>query len=193
MDTFTQSTKKSLEQADDKIEVTRLNTDQKLESIRRLEDRIELVNLSVSKLETLVIKTKGDIYDAMGQQRGFFEDSCVKVDDKTQKIKHQILDVKYWIETYTNSHKDIDRTINSVKTELKGDYERAMFAIKQKLDVRVMNENMQTLTSLLKLKFKQVENVKDGLRDMLVYQKYFYPLKVQSVITENMQNFKLAN
>lgn len=27
---------------------------------------------------------------------------------------------------------------------------------------------------------------------MLVYQKYFYPLKVQSMITENMQKFKIA-
>jgi len=44
----------------------------------------------------------------MNQQREFFAESCVKVDDKTQKIKHQILDVKYWLETYTNSHKELD-------------------------------------------------------------------------------------
>jgi len=48
-----------------------------------MEDRIELVNSNVGKLETLIIKTKGDLYDAMSQQRSFFEDSCVKVDDKT--------------------------------------------------------------------------------------------------------------
>ena len=116
----------------------------------------------------------------------------MKVDDKTQKIKHQMLDVKYWIETYTNSHKDIDKTINSIKAEMKGDYERAMFAMRKKLDTRVMQDNMKTLSSLLKIKFKQVEDVKDGLRDMLVYQKYFYPLKLQSMISENMQNFKPA-
>jgi len=77
--------------------------------------------------------------------------------------------VKYWIETYTNSHKDIEKTITSVRAELKGDYERAMFAMRQKLDVRVLQDNMNTLSGLLKLKFKQVEDVKDGLRDMLVY------------------------
>ncbi len=94
--------------------------------------------------------------------------------------------MKYWIETYTNSHKELDRTLNGVKSELKGDYERAMFALEQKLDVRAMQYNMNTLSSLLQIKFKQVEDVKDGLRDMLVYQKYFYPLKVQSMISENM-------
>ena len=77
--------------------------------------------------------------------------------------------MKYWIETYTNSHKDIEKTITSVRAELKGDYERAMFAMRQKLDVRVLQDNMNTLSGLLKLKFKQVEDVKEGLRDMLVY------------------------
>lgn len=55
-----------------------------------------------------------------------------------------------------------------------------------------MRENMSTLSSLISMKFKQVEDVKNGLRNMLVYQKYFYPLKVQSMITENMQKFQIA-
>lgn len=134
----------------------------------------------------MVIKFKGEIYDALSQQREFFAESCVKVDDKAQKLKHQILDVKYWMETYTNSHKELDTTMSLLKSELKGDYEKAMFALEQKLDVRAMRDNMNTLSTLLSLKFKQVEDVKNGLRNMLVYQKYFYPLKVQSMIIENM-------
>lgn len=55
-----------------------------------------------------------------------------------------------------------------------------------------MRENMSTLSSLISIKFKQIEDVKNGLRNMLVYQKYFYPLKVQSMITENMQKFQVA-
>ena len=55
-----------------------------------------------------------------------------------------------------------------------------------------MRENMSTLSGLISMKFKQVEDVKNGLRNMLVYQKYFYPLKVQSMITENMQKFQIA-
>ena len=52
---------------------------------------------------------------------------------------------------------------------------------------------MDTLRGLLLVKFKQVEDVKDGLRDMLVYQKYFFPVKVQGMITDNMRQFKLAS
>lgn len=67
-----------------------------------------------------------------------------------------------------------------------------MYALDHKVEISMLRENMETLTGLLSVKFKQVEDVKDGLRDMLVYQKYFYPLKVQSMITENMQKFKIA-
>lgn len=102
----------------------------------------------------MVIKFKGEIYDALSQQREFFAESCVKVDDKAQKMKHQILDVKYWMETYTNSHKELDTTMSLLKSELKGDYEKAMFALEQKLDVRAMRDNMNTLSTLLALKFK---------------------------------------
>jgi hypothetical protein len=69
-------------------------------------------------------------------------------------MKHQILDVKYWMETYTNSHKELDTTMSLLKSELKGDYEKAMFALDQKLDVRAMRDNMNTLSTLLALKFK---------------------------------------
>ena len=129
MDTFTQATKRNIEAVNDKIDLTKLQTDQKLEGFRRLEDRIDQIVSSAQKLENMVIKTKGEIYDALSQQREFFAESCVKVDDKSQKIKHQILDVKYWMETYTNSHKELDTTLNLVKSELKGDYEKAMFAL----------------------------------------------------------------
>ena len=55
-----------------------------------------------------------------------------------------------------------------------------------------MRESFETLSGLLSVKFRQVEDLKDGLRDMLVFQKYFYPIKVQGMITENMRQFKTA-
>jgi hypothetical protein len=39
-----------------------------------------------------------------------------------------------------------------------------------------LKRNFKDLSDLLLVKFRQLENCKEGLRDMLVYQKYFYPL-----------------
>jgi len=38
-----------------------------MEGFKRLEDRIDQIVASAQKLESMVIKTKGDIYDAMSQ------------------------------------------------------------------------------------------------------------------------------
>jgi len=61
------------------------------------------------------------------------------------------------------------------------------FSLDRKLEVTAMRDSFETLSGLLSVKFRQVEDVKDGLRDMLVFQKYFYPIKVQGMITENMR------
>lgn len=116
-----------------------------------------------------MVKIKQDIYDQMSQQRELMEEKCIKVDDEGINLKHKIVDLKFWLETYTKSHKELDVTMNSLKAEMKGDYEKAIFAIDQKLETRAFRENMNTLNTLMNVKFKQVEDVKDGLRNMLVY------------------------
>ena len=45
---------------------------------------------------------------------------------------------------------------------------------------------------MLFIKFKQVEDCKFAVRDMIAYQKYFYPMQMQSLISENMFNLESA-
>ena len=45
---------------------------------------------------------------------------------------------------------------------------------------------------MLYIKFTQVEDVKQALRDVLTYQKHFYPLQMQAIIGENMMNLTSA-
>jgi hypothetical protein len=45
---------------------------------------------------------------------------------------------------------------------------------------------------MLIVKFTQLEDVKAGCRDMLAYQKHFYPLQMQAMLTENMKHCKAA-
>ena len=43
--------------------------------------------------------------------------------------------------------------------------------------------NMKSLNDMLFLKFKQVEDMKQALRDVIIFQKYFYPIQTQIMIT----------
>ncbi len=45
---------------------------------------------------------------------------------------------------------------------------------------------------MLFIKFKRMEDVRAGLRDVLTYQKYFYPLQMQALIGENMSHLESA-
>lgn len=42
-----------------------------------------------------------------------------------------------------------------------------------------MKQNFQKLNDLLAVKFKQVEDCKQACRQMIVYQKYYYPIETQ--------------
>ena len=53
-----------------------------------------------------------------------------------------------------------------------------------------MKKNFEKLTDVLLIKFGQVEDNKQAVRDMLNYQKYFYPLQMQAIIGENMMNLE---
>ncbi len=55
-----------------------------------------------------------------------------------------------------------------------------------------MQLNFKALSDLMFVKFSQLEDVKMGLRDTLVFQKYFYPLQMQILISESMDNLAVA-
>lgn len=55
-----------------------------------------------------------------------------------------------------------------------------------------MERNFAKLSDILQIKFREVEDNKHAVRDMLNYQKYFYPLQMQAIIGENMMNLTAA-
>ena len=45
---------------------------------------------------------------------------------------------------------------------------------------------------MLTIKFRQVEDVRTSLRDVITYQKYFYPLQMQQLLGDTMMNLEAA-
>ena len=48
--------------------------------------------------------------------------------------------------------------------------------VRNRVSIKDMKLNFKALNDMLFVKFGQLEDVKSGCRDMLAYQKYFYPL-----------------
>ena len=59
--------------------------------------------------------------------------------------------------------------LQKTKIELKGDVDAVRFELSRRLTVEDMKVNFKALCDMLFVKFSQLEDLKQGLRDMLVY------------------------
>jgi hypothetical protein len=67
---------------------------------------------------------------------------------------------------------------------MKNDLIKLEYDMSKLVTAHDMRLNFKALSDLLFIKFAQVEDIKMGLRDTLVFQKYFYPLQMQILITK---------
>lgn len=147
---------------------------------------------TIAKIEQRVSDTKTLLTKEFMKVREEFATQAKGVTESAVKFQKALTDQKYWFDKYNDGFKEADGKFAAVKTELMGEIDQIHFLLKQKTSVTDVSANFRELGDVLNVKFKQVEDCKDGLRDLLVYQKYFYPLEVQSAISQNMQNFKAA-
>lgn len=101
-------------------------------------------------------------------------------------------DCKYWLDKYTKAYKDNDKNIASYRSEFNGRFDTMLYQLTRRVTNDDIKKNFKKMNDMLFVKFKQVEDVKTGLRDMIAYQKYFYPLQMQVIIGENFQKLEAA-
>ena len=89
-----------------------------------------------------------------------------------------IADAKFWLEKYTKGYKENDAKIGELQGEFNGRLETILYQVSRRVTIDDMKKNMDKLSDMLYIKFQQVEENKQTLRDMLTYQKYFYPLQM---------------
>ena len=103
-----------------------------------------------------------------------------------------ISDSKFWLEKYTKAYKENDRKIGEMQGEFNGRLDTVFFQLTRRVTVDDLKKNFDKLNDMLFIKFKQVEDNKQAVRDMLNYQKYFYPMQMQAIVGENMMNLEAA-
>ena len=96
------------------------------------------------------------------------------------------------MDKYTKAYKENDRKIGEFQGEFNGRIETVHFQLSRRVTVDDMRKNFDKLNDMLFIKFAQVEENKQALRDMMNYQKFFYPLQMQALIGENMMHLDAA-
>lgn len=75
---------------------------------------------------------------------------------------------------------------------MKQDLETFRYQLSRRVSNEDLKLNMDALSDMLMLKFEQIEEIKQTVRDVIVYQRYFYPLQTQVMISSNLEQLEAA-
>lgn len=92
-----------------------------------------------------------------------------KCDKMEAKMEQTVNDSKYWLEKYTKAYKDNDKTIAQYRSEFEGRLDTLMLQLDRRVTNDDIRKNFKALNDMLFIKFRQLEDVKTGLRDMMAY------------------------
>ena len=84
-------------------------------------------------------------------------------------MEKQIADCSFWMQEYTNSFKANDEKLGVIDSQMNGKMETLEYQISQRVTINDMKKNFEKLTDILLIKFEQVEDNKQAVRDMLNY------------------------
>ena len=86
-----------------------------------------------------------------------------------KRMEKQIADCSFWMQEYTKSFKDNDEKLGVIDSQMNGKMETLEYQIGQRVTINDMTKNFEKLTDILLIKFSQVEDNKQAVRDMLNY------------------------
>lgn len=89
-----------------------------------------------------------------------------------------MLDSKYMMERHAEVQERNETIVNDTKTELISRIESIEVAIDRKVTYDCMTQNFRVLKDILKVKFIEMEDVKEQLRDIMIYNRYYLPITV---------------
>lgn len=94
------------------------------------------------------------------------------------EMEATITDAKFWLDKYCKALKENDAKIGEFQGEFNGRFDALLFELGRRVSVDDFRRNFDKLNDILFIKFSEVEDMKAAQRDMINYQKHFYPLQM---------------
>ena len=116
-----------------------------------------------------MLRTKTDIGSQMTDIRGEMSRNQTRHESLETRMDQTISDCKFWMDKYTKAYKENDAKIGEIQGRFDGRMDTILFQLTRKVTVDDMKKNFDKLSDILFIKFQQVEDNKQALRDMLMY------------------------
>ena len=165
----------------------------KINAFNHLDVRMNECYKNIKNAEDVVIKHKQDFQ--VDQQKMREEHSKVtrNIEVTESRLLQTMKDTQYWLDKYAQSHRAAEIALATTTSDLNGKMDKIEFDLSRKISLVDISANFKALNDMLFIKFGQLEDNRQTVRDMLVFQKYFYPLQMQTMIAENMAQFGVAS
>ena len=157
-----------------------------------LETKFEQNKEDLKQVQDVMLRTKTDLNAQVAEIRTEMSKQTLGHDEVEKRMEKQITDCMFWIEKYTTSFKENDAKMGLMGSGIEGQIEVINYELGKRVTIDDLEKNFAKLNDILLIKFNQVEDNKQTVKDMLNYQKYFYPLQMQAIIGENMMNLETA-
>lgn len=141
-----------------------------------LESKFEMVKEDIRQVQDVMLRTKTDLTAQTAEIRSEMAKQTSTHTDVENRMEKQIADCLFWTEKYTVAYKDNDAKSAVMEQDINGKIEALSYQLSKRVTIDDMEKNFSKLSDILLIKFNQVEDNKQAVRDMLNYQKYFYPL-----------------
>ena len=97
-----------------------------------------------------------------------------------------ITESQHWLKLYTDSFKNQETNFGSLKAWVQDNISNVKEDVKSFVTKKTLKHNFSSLNDLLFVKFKQLEDTKAAVRDLIGFQTYYYPIQLQTAISENI-------
>ena len=184
---------KKFETTHEKINSVKVYLETKIDAAMALEEKLLQAKQEVAQVTDVMLRTKTDI----SQQVADVKLDMAKYEEvhknHERHMDNVLSDSRYWMQTYSKAYKENDKKISDMQSEFNGRIETIFYQLTRRVTNDDLQKNMKKLNEMLFIKFKQLEDTKQAVRDALTYQKHFYPLQMQGLIGEHMMQLSSAN
>jgi hypothetical protein len=120
-------------------------------------------------IQEMSIRTKMDVLQEFGKAQAGIREQHGKLAVHENRMDKTIADSKYWLEKYTNGFKEHDMKMTELSTLLNGRVDNITELMSKRISVEDMKLNFKTLNTMLLVKFRQMEDTKAAVRDVLTF------------------------
>jgi hypothetical protein len=88
---------------------------------------------------------------------------------------------------------DFEESNDSYRRQIEVKFDQANIEDMLRVTHNQLKQNFQCLEEILQMQWRQIDDVRKGMRNVITYQKFIHPLSTQQIISENFLHLAEAS